>query len=329
MSEKPNKENKASPEADAKGRSGPYIGEGAEEKGKALEQKLLYYYDLLEMYVRTSQPDKDLLSDLVTRAKGPSRTMKKFAEDIGTTPSTLSRIVNKQTRGANADRLIAEIAAHADPESGVTFEMLMAAHGMTQKKRPMRPEREYELESKKIIINELYNRQYSMVDVENPEMQAAISRFRLDYSIRTNALHEGSALWGFEAAYIRDDKNSHGGMGLWSISSRLMRITSALYFDKNPYDRISVVISDKDAFELMKKRGAERLGGKILKDEFSVILIDMEQGCVVEEYIIPNEKENNRDVFFLIEQTEKKASEDDEDDMGGTYEQQSFLPWLF
>lgn len=100
---------------------------------EALRQGLplnIIYRNLATQYSRIKPPDKDLLAEYVVRAKGPERSMRQFAEEIGVNASTLSRIVNKKTAGANSDSLIADIAAHADKNCGITFEMLMHAHGM-------------------------------------------------------------------------------------------------------------------------------------------------------------------------------------------------------
>ena len=88
------------------------------------------YHALLSQYIRVRKPDKEMLSKLVIRAKGPMRSMRQFATDLNVNPSTLSRIVNMKVIGSSKDKLIADIAEKADPESGVTFEILMKAHGM-------------------------------------------------------------------------------------------------------------------------------------------------------------------------------------------------------
>ena len=92
--------------------------------------------------------------------------MRQFAEEIGVNASTLSRIVNKKTAGANSDSLIADIAAHADKNSGITFEMLMQAHGMENAvgrgNSYLRYEREIERSLKSILIDALLVRGYSV-----------------------------------------------------------------------------------------------------------------------------------------------------------------------
>lgn len=45
-------------------------------------------------FTRIHDVDKERLSNLVLRAKGENRSMRQFAEQIGTTPSTLSRLIN-------------------------------------------------------------------------------------------------------------------------------------------------------------------------------------------------------------------------------------------
>ena len=87
-------------------------------------------------YTRIHDVDKERLSNLVLRAKGENRSMRQFAEQIGTTPSTLSRLINMQT-GTASDELIYKIAENADPESGVTLDDLMNAHGKSRSQKDL------------------------------------------------------------------------------------------------------------------------------------------------------------------------------------------------
>ena len=139
---------------------------------EALRQGLplnIIYRNLATQYSRIKPPDKDMLAEYVVRAKGPERSMRQFAEEIGVNASTLSRIVNKKTVRANSDNLIADIAAYADKNSGITFEMLMRAHGMDLS-RDIRNRWAHNADIETVyddlIIKALLNRGYSVARLE-------------------------------------------------------------------------------------------------------------------------------------------------------------------
>lgn len=78
-------------------------------------------------------PNKPELSRLIKKARGNDRNMNEFAEECGTSASTLSRIVNCKNAQAVDPDLLVKIAEHADPESGVEAFMLFEANGMIPK----------------------------------------------------------------------------------------------------------------------------------------------------------------------------------------------------
>lgn len=81
------------------------------------------------MTLKNKTVDFKRFAELVLQAKGDTRTMQQFAADLGTHPSTLSRIVHMKNTGPSAESLLKAIAEQADPESGVTFDMLMEVNG--------------------------------------------------------------------------------------------------------------------------------------------------------------------------------------------------------
>ena len=88
---------------------------------EALRQGLplnIIYRNLATQYSRIKPPDKDLLAEYVVRAKGPERSMRQFAEEIGVNASTLSRIVNKKTAGGKLEYFILENAGPAGIKFG-------------------------------------------------------------------------------------------------------------------------------------------------------------------------------------------------------------------
>lgn len=84
---------------------------------------------MAEEYVLARTPDLLRLGELVTRAKGPSRTMAQFAEDCGIGASTLSRIANgKITKAVSLENLQA-IYDHRDESVELPFETFARADG--------------------------------------------------------------------------------------------------------------------------------------------------------------------------------------------------------
>lgn len=88
---------------------------------------------MAEEYVLARTPDLLRLGELVTRAKGPSRTMAQFAEDCGIGASTLSRIANgKITKAVSLENLQA-IYDHRDEGVELSFDTLVHADGYLPK----------------------------------------------------------------------------------------------------------------------------------------------------------------------------------------------------
>lgn len=210
---------------------------------EALRQGLplnIIYRNLATQYSRIKPPDKDLLAEYVVRAKGPERSMRQFAEEIGVNASTLSRIVNKKTAGANSDSLIADIAAHADKNCGITFEMLMHAHGMENTTGRggvyMRYGREIERSLKSILIDALLVRGYSLTLREPIRHKTIAGVFTFDMDLMTNATQEEDGLWGLDfcvmlqqPSRVSPESASHQiRMKGYNLMRRLMRLSALL-----------------------------------------------------------------------------------------------------
>lgn len=270
--------------------------------------RLRMYQYVASRYSRVSQPDKDLLSELVVKAKGPARTMKEFAEEIGTAPSTLSRLVNKQNRGPNSDELIIDIATHADPKSGVTLERLLGAHGMAEIIRPETPEKDFAKEAKKIIVSELYDRGYSIVNASGYEGMRRKIGLDVDFALKTDALQAGGGFWYFETVYINSERRYSQSRRFTNVERHLSQAMTDYYIGDCPYDRVSVVVDSEEVFIDAKNRMLNRLGEIKIKDSISIILLDMENGSVSEEFVIPSMKETREDVFYRLEEKEDEPT---------------------
>ena len=88
------------------------------------------YKKLFPCYVEMNLADKQRMADLLCKAKGESRSLRKFADDIDVNVSTISRISNKKIARHVDSEVIAKMAAGAESENENLFDELMSANGM-------------------------------------------------------------------------------------------------------------------------------------------------------------------------------------------------------
>ena len=287
---------------------------------EALRQGLplnIIYRNLATQYSRIKPPDKDLLAEYVVRAKGPERSMRQFAEEIGVNASTLSRIVNKKTVGANSDNLIADIAAYADKNSGITLEMLMRAHGMDLSRNIRNRwahNADIETVYDDLIIKALLNRGYSVARLESERHRTISGVFGFDLVLKTDAIPRGDGIWGFDFGMVQpasfEAPREHlRQMKSITVIRHLSRVAGLFAEYQYQYDRVSIVLTDSDAFYGVQKR----LEDCYLRCEVTIILIDLVTGDVVDEFMIPWIGETKCEPIFtpLPEPEEKEPDDDD------------------
>lgn len=286
--------------------------------------------DLLNRYTRTKSPDKEALAELVTRAKGPRRSLRQFADDLGVNASTLSRIINQKTASANSDTLIADIADHADPDSQVTFEQLMEAHGMELKEKPVYNEfisfRETVMDT---LVKELSIRDYivnsGFTRSRGTSLDSIMGRCYLDFELHTNALGKDDAVWMFDfyspgKGGVKDTEQQINRIRQW-----MLMYAGMLCFNEDKVDRLSIVISDRKVYD----RLLEHLEGYTLRYGMSVILIDLEVRKVVEEYVLCDDP-TGAPVFFPLPEEDPDEAEpiDLEDDFVFDFDEELFRKLL-
>lgn len=69
------------------------------------------------------------ISDLFLAAKGPKRTGAEFCKECDISAPTFSRYLNGHNKRPCPPEMLQRIAKHADPDSKVTYEQLIAANG--------------------------------------------------------------------------------------------------------------------------------------------------------------------------------------------------------
>lgn len=259
----------------------------------------------LDRYFRIKSPDKEALADLVVKAKGPNRSMRQFAEELGVNASTLSRIINKKTASSNSDDLIADIADHADPDSNVTFERLMEAHGMALKdKASGNIWATYNESASDTIVCELTRRHYKVQRTmrwDSPIfLGSVLGNCYLDMEVHTDALGKSDSAWLFDFFAPGSGGVKNKEQEIDRIRQWMLMYAGMMAFNTGRADRLSVVLSERDVYDEVIRH----CEGYSLPFEMSVILIDLERTVIIEEYVL-NDKPYDNPVFFTLDADEE------------------------
>lgn len=263
---------------------------------------------ILSEYVRISTPDKDKLAELVVRAKGPELSMSQFAKKCEVNPSTLSRIVNKKTTGKNSDALIFNIAENADPNSGVTFEMLMSAHGM--KKRNLNGKvdteeyRAFEKNAADLVLSEIMKRGYKVQVPMTPQVYNALNyHYRPDWEIATDAVTSDNTMgqWLFEFWTMLGTEQQAIRKQTIKLRQKLLMVLGLYYMDEVKADKLSFVVFNRKFYKLLK----DTLEGICVKPWITIMLFDMEQAQFIEEFTFLSPDGSVRDSNMKISMNEE------------------------
>lgn len=226
---------------------------------------------------RTEPVDKEETMALVKAALG-DRSIRRFAEEIGVSASSISRILNGTSTEIRSS-LIAFIVECAAPQSGVTLDKLLKAQGFTlpEDRKPVGKREKWE--SKQLITDELLLRGHSVRHIMEVTDLSIWTTYPT-YVIKTDAFSDQEGKWYFIDKLCKQVKR----VSIAMIQGWVDGIIAA-YYRGLKAKRVSIVLDSPDVFNGMKKL-LERYH---LRDEVSVILVSMETGQVMEEFVIPLE----------------------------------------
>lgn len=250
-------------------------------------------------FVRVSGTNKSELARLLIEAKGPRRTMKQFAEECGVHPSTFSRIANKAIRGASSDELIKSIAEHADPESKVTLDALMGAHGMARVLDSSTVYRASVTELEKSFEHTILCELGQLNDIISYSMDAIFNvsvtfRFRPDMVVRSRSLEGNGSLWAFDLFFpqmpvqegqVKQETNHSTRMYGRHILEMIGRVLPLFYSQENNREilgKISFVTTDKMCFDYAVSEFADYR----VPFNMSFILFDSYKEAIIQEYVL-------------------------------------------
>lgn len=212
--------------------------------------------------------------------------MRSFAEQLGVNVSSISRIISGQAETVSIE-LIAKIAA-CSLSSGVTLKDLMDAQGLAIVRLDRTALQRFVRNCRGAIADELISRGYS---VEYPELDRSSKYERMfDFSIRTNALPK-SGKWLYDVKLLRPNHQDPGNEGLHSLFDMYM----AYYYQGGQAARISMVVTSEWAYDTVTTYTKDV--GRI-PDEISIILVDLIDGRVGAEYVLPTEGADEAKIIF-------------------------------
>lgn len=243
-------------------------------------------------FVKVGKPDKERTADLIQKAIGNKMTMTAFANKCGTSASTLSRILNGKTSRKCSDELLEAVFRNADPDSGITFDQLMEAQGMIPKLRNGRTRRfeqqKYEQDIEFILLDEFVRRGFRIGPAREKQIFNALNYpYRPDLSIITNAIDNKSDLtWHFEywsLAYLERPSETDYWDHIKRIRQKILMNLGMMFMDMLKNDKMSFVVTEKYVYDTL----IQSLHDSTLKVRVSIILVDLNEKCIKEEYSIP------------------------------------------
>ncbi|MBQ9092286.1 MAG: hypothetical protein IJY52_08500 [Anaerotignum sp.] len=263
--------------------------------------------------VSTHTADLNKFVELVELAKG-NRSRKKFSENCDINPSTMTRILNKKYTEASRRDVIQSIAEHADPDSGVTLEMLADAAGYTvTRKLPSLDSLLWELKDiKEIIVNSLEN-EFEMRSIEinrTAHHYAAMKRHELRPAVVFLLNHDEIHQWTFKVIHLRNDvdndttdfwESCHAARHkFYSYLAGAHLMSYQAEHEKREHERYSAVVYNKRLFDFF----IEKYGNIHFPCYVSLILAIPELHTIVDEFVFPHDTKKDQPPFF------KKNKED-------------------
>ena len=273
-------------------------------------------------FQKTHDVDKEEFARLLKLAKG-GRTLKDFAQICGVVPSTFTRITQGLNKGASSTELLEAIARNAVPSSGVTLQMLAAANGYTvqEQKRHVKSSGSYfrvrEALIRTILCQELVERQ-KQVRLENGTCKIGKSTtYKPDVLISTDAFidNKKDEFTSWYVEYILNDMDLSIGSDPdsdydvdsygYKVKSRAVDLLSrgallSMIANKRAASmRFSLVVIDQEAFDIIVRD----FGDLILDFDVTLILVDLNGSCIVDEFLFSLKDAKERTSFFMTKKT--------------------------
>lgn len=240
------------------------------------EEALAKILSRLNDTVRVDKADRERTSRIVSDAKG-GRSMRQFSEDLGVNVSSISRILSGKVDSINKE-LLAKISVCSAADSHKTLMALIDAQGLAFRQDVPKAISKYTNTCRRILADELMIRDYS-VTYGNTLQPPTVGHEIFDFVFETNALSQSTGRWMFDVKLIPDGNVQMYISRTMDTFSRYM----AYYYCGGSADRITMIINQQEMFDILKRRYQDVQ----IPNEISVILISIEAGCIMDEFILP------------------------------------------
>lgn len=228
----------------------------------------------------------ELISDLFLSAKGPHRTAVEFCKECDISTPTFSRYLNGHNKRPCPIEMLRKIAEHADSNSKVTYEQLIAANGGHEA---------YDYGSKiELTKNEVIGiitttLLFNKFECQYPDDISPINIMGLtycpDWSINTNAIDENSKKrWDFIIWKEFSEEISE----VERFVRQLLMVIAIVQLNYISFDKLTFVFSNKKLYEKI----CEKTTDLKLNFRVSFLLIDPASKIIKEEYFVSGTQKN-------------------------------------
>ena len=255
------------------------------------DETLAGYMDQLNKTVRIDKADRERTAQIIAEAKG-ARSMRQFADQLGINVSSLSRILSCKVDTVNKD-LLGRIAAYAVSDSQATLTALIDAQGLASRKMVPDTIKKYVNSCRRILADELISRGYA-VSYDDSFSSPRLNDTIFDFVFQTNALRvdgENPSIgkWLFDVKMLPDGNPAKYIVRTREAFSQYM----AYYYCGGTAERITMIVNQDGIFNYIKRE----YQALQIPDEISVILISIETGSVLDEFIIPTKESVPKRLF--------------------------------
>ena len=227
-----------------------------------------------------------LLSNLLLAAKGPHRTGVEFCQECNISTPTFSRYVNGHNKRPCPVEMLKKVAAHAEPNSNVTYERLIAANGGNES---FNYNNKPELTTNEIIGILTTTLLLNKYEFQYPNNLDTIDIMGLKYSpswsINTTAINGHSQKrWDF----IFWKNLANCDTEIERFIRQLLMIIAIVHLNYITFEKLTFVFSNHTLYQIVLNRTAT------LKLDFCVsfLLIDPINKKMTKEHFIEETKEN-------------------------------------
>ncbi|MBE5901584.1 MAG: helix-turn-helix domain-containing protein [Lachnospiraceae bacterium] len=244
------------------------------------------YNELVNNYSRTYSPDKSKLGEYIRQARG-TRSVRQFASELAVSPSTISRAENGKATGISLELLL-EIATHAEPNSGITFEKILEADGMKANQGVVESNlnSDFEQFAGDIIRGELFRENYSCTNAFETVLEQDGYAEAPSLYIKTDAIKDG--IWQIKCVRsTRSQDYIYVGEPTQKAVGYINEFMAWFYCGTDAIKKCSVAVENERVYDTVKRLFSAKLGDRKIDNLISVILIDPDRRYVREEWYLP------------------------------------------